>query len=166
MCFCQLITNPPIILCAEESYDLVAILYNFRINSEHIVLTAILSVYISGHMDLSEATIMFDALSQETRLGAFRLLVKAGSRGVAAGSLSEELGTPHNTMSFHLNHLSNAGIVTSKRDGRSIIYSANFEVVRDLIGFMIKDCCSSEVANIREDEKKGCSIIELVNCCI
>lgn len=116
-------------------------------------------------MDIQEAIIMFDALSQETRLGVFRLLVKAGQKGLPAGALSENLGTPHNTMSFHLNHLSNAGIVTSRKEGRSVIYSANFEVVRDLIGFMVKDCCSEEFANIREDKKKGCSIIELVNCC-
>ena len=122
-------------------------------------------VHISRHMDIQEAIIMFDALSQETRLSAFRLLVKAGPEGLAAGALSEELGTPHNTMSFHLNHLFNAGIVTSRKEGRSVIYSANFEIVRDLIGFMVKDCCSEEFASIQEDEKKGCSIVELVNCC-
>ncbi len=116
-------------------------------------------------MDLSDATIMFDALSQETRLRAFRLLVKAGPEGLPAGALSEKLGTPHNTMSFHLNHLSNAGIVTSRREGRSVIYAAHFEVVRDLIGFMVKDCCSVELASMREDKKKGCSIIELAKCC-
>tara|TARA_B100001146_G_C15900022_1_gene314086 strand:- start:77 stop:427 length:351 start_codon:yes stop_codon:yes gene_type:complete len=116
-------------------------------------------------MDIQEAIIMFDALSQETRLRAFRILVKAGPDGLPAGALSEELGTPHNTMSFHLNHLSNAGIVTSRKEGRSVIYSANFEIVRDLIGFMVKDCCSVEFASIREDKKKGCSIIELAQCC-
>lgn len=116
-------------------------------------------------MDTQNAITMFDALSQETRLGAFRLLVKAGPDGLPAGALSEALGTPHNTMSFHLNHLSNAGIVTSRREGRSVIYAANFEVVRDLIGFMVKDCCNEDTASIREDKKKGCSIIELANCC-
>jgi DNA-binding transcriptional ArsR family regulator len=116
-------------------------------------------------MDTQEAVIMFDALSQETRLYVFRILVKAGPEGLPAGALSEELGTLHNTMSFHLNHLSNAGIVTSRKEGRSVIYSANFEVVRNLIGFIVKDCCSVEFASIREDEKKGCSIIELANCC-
>ena len=116
-------------------------------------------------MDIQEAIIMFDALSQETRLRAFRILVKAGPDGLPAGALSEELGTPHNTMSFHLNHLSNAGIVTSRKEGRSVIYSANFEIVRDLIGFMVKDCCSVEFASIREDKKKGCSVIELAQCC-
>ncbi len=108
---------------------------------------------------------MFDALSQETRLAAFRLLVKAGPQGLAAGALSEKLGTPHNTMSFHLNHLSNAGIVSSRREGRSVIYAANFDRVRGLIGFIVKDCCSEDFASIREDEKKGCSIIELNQCC-
>lgn len=116
-------------------------------------------------MDIKEATAVFDTLSQETRLSAFRLLVKAGPDGLPAGALSDELGTPHNTMSFHLNHLFNSGIVTSRREGRSVIYSANFELVRELIGFIVKDCCSVDFASIREDKKKGCSIIELVKCC-
>ncbi len=116
-------------------------------------------------MDTKKAIIMFNSLSQETRLGAFRLLVKAGPQGLAAGVLSEDLRVPHNTLSFHLNHLSNAGIVTSRREGRSVIYSANFDVVRDLIGFMVKDCCSVEFASIREDKENGCSIIELSKCC-
>ncbi len=116
-------------------------------------------------MDIEEASILFDALSQETRLGAFRLLVQAGPGGLAAGVLSASLGTPHNTMSFHLNHLSNAGIISSRKDGRSIIYSANFDVTRDLIGFMVKDCCSGEFANISENKRTGCSTIKLENIC-
>ncbi|GJM08435.1 MAG: transcriptional regulator [Lysobacteraceae bacterium] len=116
-------------------------------------------------MDIQNAIIMFDALSQETRLRAFRLLVQAGTAGLAAGALSEQLGTPHNTMSFHLSHLANAGIVSSRKEGRSVIYSANFDVMRDLIGFMVKDCCSGEFASIREDKRKGCSIIELADHC-
>jgi len=115
-------------------------------------------------MDIQDAIIMFDALSQETRLKAFRLLVQAGPDGLPAGALSEKLGTPHNTMSFHLNHLSNAGIASSRKDGRSVIYSANFDVTRDLVAFMVRDCCSSDFANIREDKASGCSIIELASC--
>lgn len=117
-------------------------------------------------MDIQNAIIIFDALSQETRLRAFRLLVKAGPDGLAAGALSEALGTPHNTMSFHLNHLSNAGIVRSRREGRSVIYAANFEAVQNLIGFMVRDCCSDQFASIRKDRQKGCSIIELADCCV
>jgi ArsR family transcriptional regulator len=116
-------------------------------------------------MELHQAIIMFDALSQETRLRAFRLLVQAGPGGLAAGVISERLRTPHNTLSFHLNHLSNAGIVSSRKQGRSVIYTANFDVTRDLIGFMVKDCCSVEFARIREDSISGCSIVQLVDCC-
>ena len=116
-------------------------------------------------MDIQQAITMFDALSQETRLRAFRLLVRAGEEGLAAGSLSDKLGTPHNTLSFHLNHLSNAGIVSSRKQGRSVIYTANFDSTRDLIGFMVEDCCSDEFATIRRDSDTGCSIIELASCC-
>jgi len=116
-------------------------------------------------MILSEAAIMFDALSQESRLGAFRLLVEAGEQGLPAGAISDALGTPHNSMSFHLTHLCNAGLVSSHREGRSIIYQANFDQIRDLIAFMVKDCCSREYASIRTDRKKDCSIIELAGCC-
>ncbi len=116
-------------------------------------------------MDIQKAIIVFDALSQETRLRVFRLLVEHGTQGAPAGKLSEALDVPHNTLSFHLNHMSNAGLVTSKRAGRSIIYTANFDLMRDLIGFLVKDCCSVEFASIRTDKKSGCSIIELANCC-
>lgn len=116
-------------------------------------------------MELNKAVIIFDTLSQETRLRAFRLLVSAGPGGLAAGTLSERLGTPHNTMSFHLNRLSNAGIISSRRQGRSVIYSGNFDVIRDLIAFIVRDCCSDEFASIRDDPKSGSSFIELANCC-
>lgn len=114
---------------------------------------------------MKTALVMFDALSQETRLKTFRLLVRAGADGLAAGALSEKLGTPHNTMSFHLNHLSHAGIISSRKQGRSVIYRANFDTTRDLIGFMVEDCCSDEFASIRRDSNTGCSIIELTSCC-
>jgi ArsR family transcriptional regulator len=116
-------------------------------------------------MELQEALIVFDALSQETRLHAFRLLVRAGTAGMPAGALSRELGIPHNTLSFHLSHLSNAGVVSSRKEGRSVIYSANFETMNGLISFMVKDCCSGDFASITEDEKTGNSIIELSTCC-
>jgi len=116
-------------------------------------------------MDIQNALIAFDALSQETRLKVFRLLVEYGPEGTPAGTLSEKLSVPHNTLSFHLNHMSNAGLVLSRRESRSIIYSANFSVVTDLIRFMVEDCCRVEFANIRNDKKKGSSVIELNNCC-
>ena len=116
-------------------------------------------------MDIQEALIAFDALSQETRLRVFRLLVEHGKDGAAAGTLSERLGVPHNTLSFHLSHMHNAGLVRSRREGRSIIYSANFEFFTGLIRYMVEDCCSVEFASIHNDKKRGCSVIELSNCC-
>lgn len=109
--------------------------------------------------------IMFEALSQETRLRAYQLLVTAGPAGLAAGKLSEALNTPHNTMSFHLNHLSNAKLISSHKEGRSVIYTANFTMTHDLIEFLVKDCCRAEFATIRADEQAGGAVIELVRCC-
>lgn len=122
-------------------------------------------VHYSGHMDNNEATTAFDALSQETRLRVFRLLVEHGRDGAPAGVLSETLGIPHNTLSFHLSHMSHAGLVLSRREGRSIIYKANFEFFNNLIRYMVKDCCRMEFASIREDKKRGCSVIEMPSCC-
>lgn len=122
-------------------------------------------VHIFGHMDIQEALIAFDALSQETRLKVFRLLVEYGPEGAAAGAVSEALAIPHNTLSFHLNHMSNASLVVSRREGRSIIYSANFDLMTDLIRFMVEDCCRVEFASIKNDKRGGKSVIELSNCC-
>lgn len=116
-------------------------------------------------MDINDAVVAFDALSQDTRLRVFRLLVEHGRDGAAAGVLSERLGIPHNTLSFHLAQMSHAGLVLSQREGRSIIYRAHFEFFTDLIRYMVKDCCRMEFASIREDKKRGCSVIELPTCC-
>lgn len=116
-------------------------------------------------MDIQEALIAFDALSQETRLKVFRLLVEYGPDGAPAGTLSETLGIPHNTLSFHLNHMSNAALVVSRKEGRSVIYSANFDFFTNLIRFMVEDCCRAEFASIKSGKTKGSSVIELMNCC-
>ncbi len=116
-------------------------------------------------MDIQEALIAFDALSQETRLRVFRFLVEQGTEGTPAGAISEKLGIAHNTLSFHLSHMSNANLVLSRREGRSIIYSANFDFFSGLIRYMVEDCCRVEFASVREDKKRKCSVIELSNCC-
>jgi len=116
-------------------------------------------------MDIKNALAAFDALSQETRLRVFRLLVEYGEAGAPAGTLSESLNIPHNTLSFHLSHMSNAGLVASRRDGRSVIYSANFAFFSGLIRYMVEDCCRVEFASIRDDKKLKCSIIKLSTCC-
>ena len=116
-------------------------------------------------MDTQDAVVSFGALSQETRLRVFRLLVEYGQDGTPAGTLSETLGIPHNTLSFHLAQMSQAGLVLSQREGRSILYRANFEFFTDLIRYMVKDCLRMEFASIREDTKRGCSVIEMPSCC-
>ena len=116
-------------------------------------------------MDIKQALAVFDALSHDTRLRVFRLLVECGEAGAPAGRLSESLHIPHNTLSFHLSHMSHAGLVVSRRESRSVIYSANFKFFSGLIRYMVKDCCRVEFASIRDDRKRGCSIIELAQCC-
>ncbi len=81
------------------------------------------------------------ALSQETRLDVFRALVQAGPEGLAAGEIAEDLGVVQNTLSSHLKKLEHAGLVSSQRHGRQIIYGADFGAVRGLILFLLQDCC-------------------------
>lgn len=107
---------------------------------------------------------MFDTLSQETRLEAFRLLVQAGPDGLPAGTISKTLNKPHNTLSFHLTHLSNAGMVTSRKDGRQVIYSANFNQMRELIRFMVKDCCDVGFANLANADDTDNPCVEPKSC--
>jgi len=81
------------------------------------------------------------ALSQEGRLAVFRLLVKAGPNGVAAGEIAHALELPPNTLSAQLTILANAGLIGSRRVGRSIIYSANYSGMSELLLYLMEDCC-------------------------
>ena len=81
------------------------------------------------------------ALAQESRLEAFRLLVRGGAEGLPAGEIARALDIPHNTMSAHLSVLSNAGLATARRRGRSIRYAADLDRVRGLLAFLLEDCC-------------------------
>ncbi len=72
---------------------------------------------------------------------AFRLLVRAGLEGLPAGDIARALSVPHNTLSSHLSILVNAGLVASQREGRSIIYSVNFQGMRKLLAYLVEDCC-------------------------
>jgi DNA-binding transcriptional ArsR family regulator len=93
-------------------------------------------------MDERNAIEGFGALAQPTRLAAFRLLIEAGPAGLAAGALAERLGTPHNTLSTHLAILVRARLVTSRREGRSILYAPDLDGVPALLAFLVGDCCS------------------------
>src|SRR6185295_8116050 len=108
-------------------------------------------------MDITKAIAAFDTLSQETRLRVFRLLVEYGHAGTPAGTLSASLHIPHNTLSFHLSHMSQAGLVVSRREGRSIIYRANFEFFSGLIRYMVEDCCRVEFARDRKSTRLNSS---------
>ncbi len=96
----------------------------------------------------------FSSLSQETRLRVFKLLIECGSEGLIPGNIAEELDIPDNTLSFHLSHMSRAGLVTSKKEGRSIVYFANTGVIENLIGYLAENCCVRE-KNPRVKPKSG-----------
>lgn len=96
---------------------------------------------IIGNMKTTSAVKFLGALAQESRLEIFRLLVRKGMTGMAAGELSDHFGVPPATMSFHLKELSNAGLITSRRVGRSIIYVANYKEMQTLISFLTENCC-------------------------
>ena len=81
------------------------------------------------------------ALAHEKRLAAYRLLVASGPEGRAAGAIAEALSIPAATLSFHLAQLSQAGLVKSRQDGRFIYYSADFDAMNRLIGFLTENCC-------------------------
>ena len=81
------------------------------------------------------------ALAQETRIDIFRILVEAGPEGLPAGAIGDRLGLPSPTLSFHLNQLRFAGLVTSRRESRSIIYSANFRTMKQVLAYLTQNCC-------------------------
>lgn len=81
------------------------------------------------------------ALAQESRLAIFRLLVQAGPEGLPAMQIAEQLGIPPSSLSFHLKELTHANMILQKKAGRSLIYSANFETMNGLLGFLTENCC-------------------------
>ncbi len=85
------------------------------------------------------------ALAQEHRLAAFRLLVQAGSEGLAAGAIAEALGVPASSMSFHLAQLTNAGLIVQRRQSRSLIYTADYAAMNALMGYLTENCCAGSV---------------------
>ncbi|MES2208488.1 MAG: metalloregulator ArsR/SmtB family transcription factor [Pseudomonadota bacterium] len=84
------------------------------------------------------------ALAQESRLNVFRLLVQMGPEGMPAGKIAEHLGIPASSLSFHLKELSYAGLISSQQKSRSIIYSANYAAMNDLISFLTENCCNGK----------------------
>jgi ArsR family transcriptional regulator, arsenate/arsenite/antimonite-responsive transcriptional repressor len=93
-------------------------------------------------MEILDVLASFAALSQDTRLATFRLLIKHEPCGLAAGEIARQLDVPHNTLSSHLNVLARADLVHARRDGRSIIYRANLAHLQQIIQFLAVDCCA------------------------
>jgi ArsR family transcriptional regulator, arsenate/arsenite/antimonite-responsive transcriptional repressor len=91
-------------------------------------------------MEKTIAVAALAALAQDNRLDVFRLLVQAGPDGMPAGAVAEKLGLAPNTLTFHFDRLRQAGLVTVRRDGRSMIYAARYEQMNDLLGFLTENC--------------------------
>jgi ArsR family transcriptional regulator, arsenate/arsenite/antimonite-responsive transcriptional repressor len=92
-------------------------------------------------MESKTAVEALGALAQDSRLQVYRLLVQAGPEGVAASDIAERVGVPANTLSFHLKTLSHAGLVESRQEGRFIYYTANYQRMNSLLGFLTENCC-------------------------
>ena len=92
-------------------------------------------------METRQAIAALGALAQESRLAVFRLLVRAGPEGMAASKIAEQVGIAPSSLSFHLKELSIAGLVAARQEGRFVIYSASFDAMNALIGFLTDNCC-------------------------
>ncbi|MEM7398612.1 MAG: metalloregulator ArsR/SmtB family transcription factor [Pseudomonadota bacterium] len=95
-------------------------------------------------MDINEAVDALGGLAQESRLRVFRLLIRAGTEGIAAGEIAKAVGIPKNTLSSHLGILTRAKLIQARKEGRSIIYAVDFEGTRSLLSFLVEDCCQGD----------------------
>ena len=110
-------------------------------------------------MNAESAVGALGALAQEHRLALFRLLVRAGDKGMAAGTIAETLGVPNSSLSFHLAQLRNAGLILQERQHRSLIYRANYPAMNVLVGYLMENCCAgtdreSETASQASSEER------------
>ena len=92
-------------------------------------------------MNSGDAVESLAALAQNHRLELFRKLVQAGENGMPAGALAEALSVPNSSLSFHLAHLTRTGLIEQRRDGRSLIYTANYAAMNALVGYLMENCC-------------------------
>ena len=102
------------------------------------------------------ALIALAALAQDTRLAVFRFLVTQGPEGASAGDIAQSVKVPAPTLSFHLKELEQADLIASRRESRSIIYSANYDRMRALLAFLMEDCCRGrpEICNVNMKRKE------------
>jgi ArsR family transcriptional regulator, arsenate/arsenite/antimonite-responsive transcriptional repressor len=97
-------------------------------------------------MDSSQTVQALAALAHETRLALYRMLVERGPDGLPAGVIAERLGLPPSSLTFHVQHLHRAGLVTQRRVGRQLLYAADFSVMNDLVSYLTENCCGRELA--------------------
>lgn len=107
-------------------------------------------------METSQALLAFAALSQETRLSIVRLLVQAGQSGLPAGDIAEAVHAAASTVSFHMKELERAGLVQSRREGRSIFYAARYAELAGLVRFLTNNCCAQDPDACREGPAGCC----------
>lgn len=100
---------------------------------------------------------MLAALAQGTRFKTFRILMRAGPDGMPAGEIADALAVPQNSLSSHLKIMTTAGLITCRRDGRSLLYAVSIDATNDLIGYLVNDCCNGhpEICQITTTGK-GC----------
>ena len=108
---------------------------------KQIVVSKFVYFHYYGNMKSIAAVEALSALAHEGRLKTFRMLVKAGPQGIAAGDIARRLGVPPNSLSANLTILSHAGLVQSRRAGRSIIYTAHYAQMSQLLAYLMEDCC-------------------------
>ncbi|ANL66850.1 transcriptional regulator protein [Rhizobium phaseoli] len=106
-------------------------------------------------MDERQALKSFAALSQETRLAVVRTLVVAGPDGMAAGAIAEKMNVSPSNISFHLKELERAGLIGQRRESRSILYSANYDALSELVTFLMHDCCMGHPRVLGTPDGKG-----------
>ncbi len=99
---------------------------------------------MTDRFDAERTILALGALAHEHRLALFRLLVQAGASGLAAGAIAEALDIPNSSLSFHLAHLSRAGLIRQTRQSRSLIYSTDYTAMNGLVGYLMENCCQGE----------------------
>jgi DNA-binding transcriptional ArsR family regulator len=99
-------------------------------------------------MEQSDAIAALAALAQESRLDVFRLLVQAGPEGLPAGNVASALKLAPNTLSFHFDRLRHAGLVTVRREGRLMIYAAQYDTMNELVGYLTENCCGGGASQV------------------
>ena len=96
---------------------------------------------MTDEIEADRAVLALGALAHENRLAVFRLLVQTGSDGMAAGVIAETVNLPNSSLSFHLAHLTRAGLIQQERRSRSLIYTADYAAMNGLVGYLMENCC-------------------------